>query len=204
MVNRTFFLCLVAVITLMTCKQAKANLPFSAIAKGLEWKGVAIAEKEYSIWGTSPIMDDAGRIHLFVARWPEMNVTPGWRKSSEVAHYVGDHPEGPFKFVEVVIRGSGKETWDKYGAHNPEIKKVGDYYVLVYIANTDYRQPPHPSNQRIDMLISKSLYGPWEKVGQNGLIIEKSTDPDHWTYQSTNGVANPTFFESEGEIWCLF
>jgi lysophospholipase L1-like esterase len=191
-------------ITGFSSDKQELTLPFSAIAKNLEWRGVAVAEEDYSIWGSSPIMDENGRVHLFVARWPEMNVTPGWRKSSEIAHYVADHPQGPFRFVNIVIKGSGLERWDKYGPHNPEIKRAGEYYALVFIANNDYHQPPHPANQRIGMLISKSLNGPWKRLGQNGMIIEKSNDPDHWTFTSTNGVANPTFFEYSNQYGIYF
>lgn len=207
MSNQPLFICLMGLLILVmgTCSgQSEAKLPLSDIAKNLEWKGVAVAEENYSIWGSSPIMDRSGEVHLFVARWPEMNVTPGWRKSSEIAHYVATHAEGPFQFEGVVVKGSGADGWDKYGPHNPEIKQVGDHYVLVYIANTDYRQPPHPENQRIGMVISKSLYGPWKKVGKDGMIIEKSNNPKHWTYGSTNGVANPTFFERKGKFGIYF
>ena len=108
---------------------------------------------------------------MFIARWPEKNVDLAWRKSSEIAHYVSDKPEGPFVFSDVAIKGTGEDTWDKYAPHNPEIKKVGDTYVLLYIANTNYKQPPHPSNQSIGMARSKSPYGPWKKVGKDGQIL---------------------------------
>ena len=101
------------------------NVELSFIAKNLEWKGVAVQDKDYTIWGCAPIQDTQGLTHLFVARWPEKNVNPAWRKSSEIAHYVADHPEGPFKFSDVAIQGTGKNAWDKYAPHNPEIKKGG-------------------------------------------------------------------------------
>jgi len=165
---------------------------FSFIAKNLEWKGVAIQDDNYTIWGCAPIQGEDGKTHLFVARWPEKNVDPAWRKSSEIAHYVADGPEGPFIFSDVAIKGTGKDTWDKYAPHNPEIKKVGDTYVLLYIGNTDYQQPPHPSNQSIGMAISNSPYGPWKKVGVDGQILH-AEDPSKWNYKSRNGAVNPAF-----------
>lgn len=60
---------------------------------------------------------------------------PGWRSHSEVAHYVGDSPTGPFKFSDVALKGTGLDTWDKFGIHNPQIQKIGYQYVLMYIAN---------------------------------------------------------------------
>jgi len=176
---------------------------FSFIAKNLEWEGIAIQDDNYTIWGCAPVQDKEGKTHLFAARWPEKNVDPAWRKSSEIAHYIADRPEGPFVFSDVAIKGTGKETWDKYGPHNPEIKKVGDNYVLLYIGNTDYKQPAHPGNQSIGMVISKSPYGPWEKVGKNGEILN-AKDSTKWNYESRNGVANPAFLPFRGKYYLYF
>ncbi|MEN8127895.1 MAG: hypothetical protein ABFR90_08855, partial [Planctomycetota bacterium] len=53
----------------------------------------------------------------------------GWRSpAAEIAHYVGDNPEGPFKFSEIVMQGSGKPTWDRRGICNSTVRKVGDTY----------------------------------------------------------------------------
>ena len=84
-----------------------------------------------------------------------------------------------------------------------EIKKIGNLYVLVYIANSDYQQPPHPGNQSIGMLISKSPYGPWRKAGIDGKILD-SENPNSWCYQSSNGVANPAFLEVDGTFYLYF
>ena len=78
-------------------RTSAAKVPESSLAKALVWKGVAIEEPDFTIWGASPILAD-GKVHLFAARWPEANVDPAWRKSSEIAHYVADKPEGPFRF----------------------------------------------------------------------------------------------------------
>jgi len=169
------------------------QVPRSAIERGLEWRGAVLEEKDYTLWDVSPIRGDDGKVHLFVGRWPEKNVDPAWRKSSEIAHYVGDGPEGPFRFHDVVLQGTGRDTWDKYAPHNPEVRRIGDDYVLTYIANSDFHQPPHPRNQRIGMAVSKSLDGPWRKVGREGLILEPSPDKDHWTHGSQ--VVNPTLLK---------
>ena len=158
--------------------------------------GIAVDEPSYTIWGTSPIMDDNEKVHLFVARWPaELKVDPGWRSHSEIAHYVGESPEGPFKYSDVAVSGTGKDTWDKYGAHNPAIHRVGDIYVILYIANDNPVQPFHGSNQRIGMVKSKSLYGPWEKVGDDGMILVPPSNKKYWNYKSPNGVNNPAFLQ---------
>lgn len=196
-----FTLVLLVMCQLISAQLKESDLSF--IAKNLEFKGVALEDPDYTIWGCAPIQDELGKTHIYAARWPEKNVDPAWRKSSEIAHYVADHPEGPFLFSDVVVRGSGNEGWDKYAPHNPEIKKIGELYVLVYIANSDYEQPPHPGNQSIGMLISKSPYGPWRKAGKDGKILD-SKNKDSWCYQSSNGVANPAFLEVNGTYYLYF
>lgn len=179
------------------------KVPESDIAANLEWIGVAIEEPDYTIWGATPIQDEKGHTHLFVARWPEDNVDPAWRKSSEIAHYLADNPEGPFRFKKVILQGTGRESeWDAYAPHNPEVKKFGDRYALLYIANSNYHQPPHPFNQNIGMVVSKSLYGPWKKVGKTGLILNSSPDSKHWTYGMQ--VVNPTIISFEGKFLLYF
>lgn len=168
--------------------------------------GTAVEEPNYHIWCTSPIIADDGKVHLFVSRWlKQYNVDPGWRSQSEIAHYVGDNPEGPFRFQEVVLKGDTANTWDKYGYHNPLIKKIGDYYALYFIANDNPNQPPHPSNQRIGLVISKNINGPWAKVGDDGRILSPSENPKNWTYQAKNGVNNPAVLEHpQGGIFLYF
>jgi hypothetical protein len=180
--------------------RSDTELPVSAIAERLVWAGVAIEEADYTVWGASPLID-RDTVHLYAARWPEPNVDPAWRKSSEIAHYVADHPEGPFRFSDVALTGTGRETWDRYAPCNPEVQKIGDTYVLLYVANDDYRQPPHPGNQRIGMATASSPCGSWERVGNDGLILESSTDPAHWSYGSH--VVNPTLLRV-GEKFHLY
>jgi len=189
---------------ILSC-QENNKTDYLTISDKLEFIGIAVEEPGYHIWGSSPILGPKGKTHLFVARWPkEFKVDPGWRSHSEIARYVADNPQGPFRFKEIVITGSGRETWDKYGAHNPCIKKVDDSYILFYIANNNPAQPPHPRNQRIGMLIAKSPEGPWKKAGKQGMILQPSDDPDHWTYYSGNGVVNPAFLNLSQKQFYLY
>jgi hypothetical protein len=197
------FIMVIALAQNALCQDQKRKANYSFIAKSLEWKGVAVQDDNYTIWGCAPIQGDDGKIHLFVARWPEKNVDPAWRKSSEIAHYVSDRPEGPFKFSDIAIQGTGTDTWDKFAPHNPEIKKVGKKYVLLYIGNTDYHQPPHPANQSIGMAIANSPFGPWKKVGTNGQILN-ANNPSKWCYKSSNGVVNPAFLAVNGKFYLYF
>ena len=178
-------------------------MDMSFIARGLEWRGTAVQDPDYTIWGCAPIQGDDGKIHLFAARWPEKDVDPAWRKSSEIAHYTADNPEGPFVFSDISLQGTSEDTWDRYAPHNPEIKKVDNRYVLLYTANSDFHQPPHPSNQGIGMAISESPCGPWRKVGRDGRILHADVE-GKWTQGSPNGVTNPAFLALNGRYFLYF
>ncbi|MEA1878982.1 MAG: glycoside hydrolase family protein [Bacteroidota bacterium] len=177
-----------------------------SFADGWEYVGIAVEEPGYTIWGSSPIVDDDGRVHLFVARWPgELKVDPGWRSHSEIAHYVGQSPEGPFEFSDIALVGRGNGHWDAFGPHNPAIHKVGDIYYLLYIANDNPNQPPHPANQQIGLAKSTSLYGPWERIHGNGLILSPPNNPKYWNFNAANGVNNPALLQHpDGGIFLYF
>ena len=189
------FLC-IAIILIFILNLSAQKSDHTVLADHWEFKGVAIDEPGYHVWGSSPIKGEDGKIHLFAARWKiGYKFDPGWRSHSEIAHYIADKPDGPFYFSDVVIIGTGKDTWDKCGVHNPAIHKVGDKYVLLYISNNNYKQPPHPQNQKIGMLIADNLNGPWKKVGKDGCILAPSDNPLHWTYNAGNGVNNPALLQ---------
>ncbi len=174
----------------------------SWFSKALEYKGIVVQDDEWHIWGCSPILDDEGKVHLFVARWPVKTGHGGWKTDSQIAHYVSDSPEGPFQFVEVVLEGTGKNTWDKFAPHNPTIHKVGDLYALFYIANDGLKE--HPANQKTGLLLSKSLYGPWGKAGKDGLILSPPADRSYYNYKAGNGVVNPAFLQKDGKFYLYF
>ncbi|MBD0832929.1 glycoside hydrolase family protein [Aestuariibaculum sediminum] len=200
---------LIAIATIFTTVMVYGQ-NMTSFADQWEFIGTAINEPGYTIWGTSPIMDEDGHVHLFVARWPcELNVDPGWRTHSEIAHYIGDNPEGPFKFSDIVVEGdiniiteSTQSIKKIYAPHNPTIKKINDQYALLYIVNTGIEK--HPSNQYICMAVSKSLNGPWKKVGDNGKILDTPNNPEYWNYKATNGVNNPTLLQHPNGGYFLY
>lgn len=169
----------------------------------LEYVGVAVEEKDYHVWGSSPIIGPCGRTHLFVARWPvSTKFVPGWHTHCEVARYVADKPEGPFEFQDVVLRGTGKDTWDRLAPHNPTIHKVGNKYVLFYIANNG--TDGFPANQQIGMVMAEGLEGPWRKVGNDGLILSPPSDSRVWSHRSVVGVNNPTLLQHPNGRFYLY
>ena len=92
--------------------QEKEENNSSWFSKSLEFKGIAVQDDDWQIWGCSPIIGPEGKTHLFVARWPVETGHQGWYTDSQVAHYVGETPEGPFKFSDIVLEATGKDTWD--------------------------------------------------------------------------------------------
>lgn len=161
-------------------------------ADRLEYIGIAVVEPGYHVWGSSPILGPDGKTHLFVARWPIATTFGGWATDCEIAHYVSERSTGPFAYKETVVRGTGTSTWDKASPHNPTIHKVGDQYVLFYIANPGR---DFPASQRIGMVIAPSLDGPWKKAGTDGLILSTPEDASVWSHGSTVGVNNPALLQ---------
>jgi len=180
----------------LACGEEIPQSAKSDFEKSLEYVGIAVSEPGYHVWGCSPVIGPEGKTHLFSARWPtSTGFRPGWFTSCEIAHYVADKPEGPFKFVGVVLKGTGnREDWDCRAPHNPTIQKIGDRYALLYIGNNGTSKGS-TGWQRTGMVVSDSLYGPWKKVGKKGLIIEPPADRSFWNYSRNTMINNPALLK---------
>ena len=108
----------------------------------------------------------------------------GWLTACEIAHAVGDKPEGPFKTSDIALAPRGGDWWDGGSCHNPTIHKVGEKYVLFYMGASDGTV----YSKRVGIAISDSLYGPWERKDMP--IILPNPDPDAWNSVCTT---NPAF-----------
>ena len=143
--------------------------PVAPMATALTYLRPAVSEAAWTVWGGSPVLDDDGTVHLFLARWPGSGVTPGWYTDSELARYTAPSPEGPFAFAETVLRGSGTPgAWDRFSPSNPEVQRFNATYALFYIANSDTRRPAFPLNQQIGLVTAPTPAGPWSKAGDDG------------------------------------
>jgi hypothetical protein len=178
----------------------------SSIAAGMQWVGKAVDEPDYYVWCTSPIQGEDKKTHLFCSRWPKKFGMAGWSTHSEVAHYVGDSPEGPFRFVNIALECHPDAPWNN-SMHNPAITKVGDKYVLLYISFERRTDRPYLVDKKhkmfTGMAVSDSLNGPWIKQGDEGKVFIPSPDPDHWTYH-TWAMDNPTFLAHGGKFYIYF
>jgi hypothetical protein len=155
----------------------------------------------WHLWGASPVLDDAGRVNLLVARWPaRVGWEPGWRRHSEIALYRSERPEGPFSYQATVMQGAGA-GWDAVGMHNPCVARVDDRYVLFHIANSwAGGLQRHGPNQRIGLRIADALAGPWRKGPNDGLALA----PGRWCTDSACGVNNPAFLQTPDGRFLLY
>ena len=189
-------------------KKAPVSI-ISAMASDMEWIGKAVDDPEYYVWCTSPIVGDDGRIHLFCSRWPKKHRMGGWTSHSEIAHYVGEKPEGPFRFADLAIAARPGADWNN-SVHNPAIFKFGKKYALLYITFDHRKDSPFLGGETLRcgkmytcLATADSLSGPWTKQGNEGMIVEPSADPAHWTYQ-TWSLDNPTMLATGGKFYLYF
>jgi hypothetical protein len=172
-------------------------LPMLCMAKPAEFEfeyvGVAVQTEGLHVWGSSPVIGPDGKVHLYVAQWP-IDTQPdfnGWYKDCEIAHYVGDQPEGPFTLVRVAV----KDQDGTFNApHNPTIQHIDGKYVLCFIVNENDKL----STQRIVMYVADDLNDDWKPAAgaeADGTILRKSANPSDWNYSAKLGVSNPSLIK---------
>ena len=195
-------------LTLVSCQSKLQNQTINStpIAMGDKWEfvGEAINEPGYDIWGSSPIKDKDGNVHLFSARWPSNKpFISAWRFNSEIAHYIAKSPKGPFKFQKTIRKNKPKGSWNSNGYHNPNIRRIDNKYVLVYIANDGSKN--HGPNQRIGMLISDDLNSEWSEVPNSSQpLLSPPTDESIWCFNSGCGVNNPSIIKHPNGKYYLY
>ncbi|EMI43668.1 putative secreted protein [Rhodopirellula sp. SWK7] len=162
-----------------------------------EYVGRAVQTKGMHVWGSSPVIGPDGKVHLYVARWSmtTRNDFNGWYRECEIAHYVGDKPEGPFEFVRVAV----PDQDGKFNSpHNPSIKKIDGKYVLCFIVNEN----DDLTTQRIVMYVADDLSDNWKPAAgaeSDGTIVRNSTEPTDWNYTARLGVSNPSLIKHNGK-----
>lgn len=177
----------------------------SAFCKSLSKRGTRILELEgWNVWCCSPIYGEDGLVHVFFSRWRGGH--DNWLRSSEIAHAVAETPEGPYRVLGTVLKGRGAGYWDADTVHNPTIHKIGNQYLLYYIGNNlevaDKNNAHHASTQRVGLVVSKSLNGPWQRVGNDGLILDTSKNKQDWdSYLTTNPAL---LHHPNGQLWLYY
>lgn len=159
----------------------------SSLFGNLEPLGRILELDGYHVWGTSPIRDDEGRIHVFFSRWVNRASHYGWVMCCEVAHAVADSPAGPYEVKDVALEGRGGRAWDSWSIHNPTVHKVGDKYAIFYmgsdgshfdksrdelieLSRSDWEAYwPYfkdlVAHKSVGLAVADSLDGPWKRVG---------------------------------------
>lgn len=133
-------------------------------------------------WGMAPIYDNEGKVHVFNSIIPKKGT---WSKHSKIVHWVGDKPEGPYTLLGDVFIS------DNASYHNPQISKVGDTFVLVFLLNR-YKDV-NGSKQEVGIATAKSLMGPWIESPHNPIIKATSANGQH--------ASTPTFVAApDGEF----
>lgn len=188
---------------LPSAAQYTPKLPYSDLALNLEYIGPALSDPDYFYWCISPIDDKEGKTHLFVSRWKAkhdfgdgMN---GWKNICEIAHCIGDSPEGPFRVVDIPLNNANMPA-GQFAPHNIRVKEIDGKYCLIYITQGG----PLQKDQKICLATSDSLYGPWLLQGENkdGVVV-KATDDD-WTANSLLGTDNPDIIKIKDKYFIYF
>lgn len=170
----------------------------------LECLGVAVRREHTHVWGSSPVIGPDGRVHLYVAQWPRpvadafggetaVGQPTGWTVSSEIAHYVGDDPCGPFSFVRMAVPNRGGSF---NAPHNPTVVSVDGRYVLLFIVNEGSTE-----SQRIIMYVADDLSDNWQPAAgaePDGTILRKSANPACWDHVALLGNSNPSLVKHGG------
>ena len=110
----------------------------------------------------APIYDEAGKLHVFCSIIPNNG---SWAKHSKIGHYTADKPEGPYVFVGTTFESN------EASYHNPQISKVGETYVLVFLKNNHLER----NRQEVGLATAKSLHGPWQESPLNPVIPASGT-----------------------------
>ena len=169
-----------------------------------EHVGVAVEQKGTHVWGTSPVIGKDGKVHLFVAQWPipedKKERFNGYFKTSEIAQYVGDSPEGPFEFLRMVVRDQNG-TFN--APHNPTIQFIDGQYVLCFIVNSNDDR----GKQRIIMYVADDPNGEWRPAKgaePDGTILRRPEGTSIWCHNAVRGVSNPALIKHNGEYRIYF
>nr|WP_315399319.1 glycoside hydrolase family protein [uncultured Sphingobacterium sp.] len=184
-------------------KGESTKLPYTKMALTAKLMDTAVSDPKWFNWCISPIMGKDGKVHIFEARWPAEQGDEGWKgRDAEIAHFVGERPEGPFTYVNTVLKTSDFPNPAKMWApHNPRVSYVDGKYILLYI----YQTKENDHIMHTGMMIADDLNGPWKFAGKHdGMMVKNSTDPKHWTYQGVTGTENPTFMKIGKKYYIYF
>jgi hypothetical protein len=182
------FIILACLIPISAFSEKDQPIRESSFCKSLvPGKYILPAKEGWWNWGMAPIYDEVGKLHIFNSSIPYKgdHGMGYWQSKSIINHYVADSVEGPFELIGTAF-SSDKRTY-----HNPQISKVGNTYVLVFL----WKSVAPESLQSIGMATAKSLYGPWTENPNNPIVRPIPGTPN------AAHASNPTFLvDREGKF----
>ena len=173
---------------------------------------VAYAEQDYYLWDGSVVFAE-GRYHMFCSRWPkELGFGWNWLFNSEIVHAVADHPQGPYRFLRVVLPRRGREYFDGMNTHNACIRQYGGKFYLYYMGTTyggdipwrakdisyDYAMETW-NRKRIGVAVADGIYG--EFIRRDEPLLQPR-GCSHWDCTVTTNPA-PAILPS-GKTYLLY
>ncbi|MDB4345744.1 glycoside hydrolase family protein [bacterium] len=166
----------------LACYQQAAAIEDSEFVKSQEpGKYILVAEEGEWTWGMAPIYDEDGKLHIFNSVIPNQG---SWIKHSKIVHWVADSVEGPYtRLGDLFIS-------EEASYHNPQISKVDDTYVLVFLLNR--YNDENGSKQEVGIATAKSLDGPWTESPHNPVIAATGKMGGY----DINHASNPTFVKA--------
>ncbi len=140
-----------------------------------------IEDPAWSYWGGNAALDQDGKYHLLVCRWPENSPQGHFAyHESTVVHAVASNPFGPFKVQDEIGPG-----------HNPTWYVTANGQYVLYVVDGRY--------------LADSINGPWKKSSYD------YDSRDRQETKATNYLHNNTFARREdgsflmvnrhGQVW---
>ncbi len=189
-----------------------ATIPVAAFAYAMEWVGPIHNDARFYTWGSCALQAPDGKFHLFGDRVEASRIAAsqghpcyggticwGHVHCAEIAHWVADDPEGPYRFADVALPAGREGDIDQSHIY-PTVERDGHRWVMLYRGQeTRPDADGNYSNARACLAEAQSLDGPWRPLG---IVLEQSPDPSHWTH-GTHGIHIPRLVKFRGR-WHLY
>lgn len=148
-----------------------------------------LVDPGYWIWGLTVMHWSDGKYHAYYSRWKYGLGFKSWLTDCEIVHAVADRPEGPYRFVNVVLDSRNEWGWESATAHNPCIC-VADGKICLYYISTDLKGIYTESE--VDYPISKWIHSNWDVARNRQRIgVAIATNPEGPFERSLRPIVEP-------------
>ena len=195
--------------------RSQAKVPCADFCYQMEWKGYLVNDPDFFTWSHCGLQGPDGTFHLFgervaseTIRKNKAHIAWGLCQCAEIVHYKADHPEGPYRFVDVPLPRGAAGDFDSSLIY-PTVHRDGNRWVMMYngVAAVgaghcllhDAVAVGTGHTWRGGLAVADSLDGPWRKIGE---VLSPSQDPHHFTYQAAIHV--PSLLPFRGKWYAYF